>query len=274
MDFLWPAGAGDRQELAGYEARAADQSAVDILRRHQFLGVGGLHRAAVENADPLPRFAVARNKLVADEIVHLGDVTQRRGQPGTDGPDRLIGDHQMLGAVRQRAVELRAHNDERISGIALSTCLADADDGEKPGAPRCKRLGAHLRVGLMMILPPLGVTDDNRGRAGIGEHFRGDVAGMGSGGLGVAILPADGDPGSPRLSGEAGNEQKRRADQDVDVLRQLGGSGNDPVQGGRGGGEAVHLPIAGNERTACGHGVSVRRFNRPGQSRRTSAGRC
>src|SRR6185437_9445674 len=45
------AGADDRPEIGGDQARAADQRAVDIGHRHQFACVAGLHRSAIKDAD-------------------------------------------------------------------------------------------------------------------------------------------------------------------------------------------------------------------------------
>src|SRR4051812_29322692 len=43
-------GGDDRGEIGGLEAGAADEGAVDVGHRQQFLGVVGLDRAAVEDA--------------------------------------------------------------------------------------------------------------------------------------------------------------------------------------------------------------------------------
>ena len=96
--------------------------------------------------------------------MNLLDILRRRGQPGADRPDRLIGHHQITGrrAVRQRALELGAADIERLAGIALLAGLADADDRDEPGPPDRLGLGAHQRVALAMIGAPLGMADDDR----------------------------------------------------------------------------------------------------------------
>src|SRR6266508_170658 len=81
-----PINACNRQELISLEARAADQRAVDVGNAHELRGIGGLHRAAVEDAHPLPRLAVTRDQLPADEPVHLGNVGRRRREAAADGP--------------------------------------------------------------------------------------------------------------------------------------------------------------------------------------------
>jgi hypothetical protein len=42
-----------------------------------------------------------------------------------------------------------------------------------------------------MVGPPLGMSDDHRRGAGIGQHLGGNVAGMGSRRFGVAVLPSN-----------------------------------------------------------------------------------
>ena len=157
----------------------------------------GLYRAAVEDADAC-LFGLADDpaQLVADEGVHLGDICRRRGQPGADRPDRLVGDDEIGRARRlgNRAAQLPADDGERLARLALALRLADADDGGKPGAMGGRGLGADLGVLLAVVLAALGMADDREGRPGIGEHLGGDVAGEGAGFLGVAILPADRDP--------------------------------------------------------------------------------
>ena len=100
----------DRQEIRRLEAGAADQRAVDVGDRHQFGGVRWLDRAAIEDADLGPLALEAIGQGIADKPVNLLDIGGRRGQPGTDRPDRLIGDHQIgrCRAIRQRSIQLAA----------------------------------------------------------------------------------------------------------------------------------------------------------------------
>src|SRR5215208_467374 len=127
----------DPQEIRRDEAGAADKRPVDVLNREQLLGVRWLDRAAVEDADAC-RFGLADDpaQLVAYEGVHLGNVCRRRGQPGADCPNRLVGDHETGRArrLRNRAAQLPADDGERLTRLALALRLADADDRRKPGA--------------------------------------------------------------------------------------------------------------------------------------------
>ena len=74
----------------------------------------------------------------------------------------------------------------------------------------------HQGIALAMVGAPLGMADDDGAGAGIGQHFGGNIAGMGAGGLGMAILrrrPRAFD--AARLVGESRDQGRRRADQQI-----------------------------------------------------------
>src|ERR1700736_3938628 len=137
-----PTALGDRPEILDPEAGAADERAVDFAMRQDLGGVLRVDRAAVE--DPSPG-----GDAGADRRVHLDDVGGRRGQPGADRPDRLIGNDQLVGAgtVRQRAGELRGNNGQRTAGLALEAGLANTEDRNEPGAPAGYGLDVDLGIG-------------------------------------------------------------------------------------------------------------------------------
>src|SRR5581483_4393620 len=153
--------AGDRQKFFGCEARAADQGAVDIINRHQLRGVVRLHRSAIEDADLLCRLTIAGGERLANEAVHIGDVSRRWRQSGTDRPDRLVGDGEIGRAVRRRTLDLPAHHGAGMTGIALGTRFADTNNGREAGPPGGKRLVADHCVALAVIVAALGMADDD-----------------------------------------------------------------------------------------------------------------
>ena len=235
-----------------------------LATRHQFLGVRRLHRAAVEDAHRLPGRAVALDDPLADEFMGLRHVGGGRRQAGADGPDRLIGDHQIGGghAVRQRAVELAAEHVERLAGLALGAGLADADDRDEAGAPGGLRLGAHLGVGFLVQGAALGMADDHgawrRASASISAEMSPVKAPDGSAWQSwppIAILePAR--PSAKVMTSVAGGQIIRstlaqRSAGALHDLAELGGRGLEPV----------HLPIARDQRAAlrCGHSLPLNR---------------
>ncbi len=138
----------------------------------------------------LPKRAVSRLRMKPCTRRHL----LASGSAGSDRPDRLISDDQVGRGrrVRQRAVELAADHVQRLPASRSAALLADADDGHEPcpvGGHAPWRAPAHRsRDGRRA---PLGMTDNDGVGAGIGQLFSRDIAGMGAGGLGVAILRAD-----------------------------------------------------------------------------------
>ncbi len=105
--------------------------------------------------------------------VHLGNVAGRSGEPGADGPDRLVGQHRVGGAdpVRQRCESCLLHHRERQAGPALARGLADADDGREAGAMRGQRLAPHVAGAFAVIGAALGMAHDDGAGARIPEHL-------------------------------------------------------------------------------------------------------
>ena len=119
----------------------------------KLLGIGGLHRAAIEDADATPGRAEARRQPLADEAVNLGHVGRRRRQPGADRPDRLIGDDEIADAPSgSEPSSWRADDVAGAAGLALGARLADANNGDQPGPMRRHGLGAHLGIGFVVVV--------------------------------------------------------------------------------------------------------------------------
>ena len=135
-----------------------------------------------------------------------------------------------------------------ISRSALR--LADADDGDEPGAPRGFRLGAHDGVGLAVVGAALGMADDDMRGAGVLQHLGRDVAGMRAAFLGVAVLAAGLDrraaTGSrrPASSSVAGTQISASVSASRPLMKPWP-IGAQLVERGAG---AVHLPVAGDQR--------------------------
>ena len=182
----------------------------------------------------------------------LGNIVCGRREAGPDGPYRLVGDDEAGGAcaVRQRAVELPIAYRKGASGLALRAGLANAHDRDEAGSPGCLRLGADRRVVFAMILPPLRVADDHRRRAGVGQHFGGQLARKGAGRLGPAILAADQKLRAARARRKAHQQGRRRADHEVDLRGQRCCALNHAVELGGGAAQSVHFPIARHKRAA------------------------
>ena len=105
----------NRPEIVGVQAGAADERAVHLSEAEDRIRILRVDRAAIKDAS-------ARWYAVAHRGVRRGDVFHRRGQPGTDRPDRLVRDDEAGwgSAVGDRTCELRRDDFDLLSGLALT----------------------------------------------------------------------------------------------------------------------------------------------------------
>ncbi|MCY1234745.1 hypothetical protein D9M72_473340 [compost metagenome] len=120
------------------------------------------------------------------------------------------------------------------------------------------RLRTHQRIAFGMIGAALGMTDNDVGAETIGDHFGGNVAGVGARLLLMAILRADQQRAIVAKRRRHVEQGRRRADQRFDLGGEFAldpfGHRLDLIERGAG---SVHLPVAGDERADIGrHAVS------------------
>ncbi len=132
-------GGDDAQEGGGFEGGAAHQGAVEVGFGQETGGVVRGDAAAVEDADVFGRGAQDLPQAAADEGVHLLGLPGGGGEAGADGPDRLIGQDQLLAGegaqVGQALLQLLPHPGQGLLRLALLEGLADTADGAEAGAP-------------------------------------------------------------------------------------------------------------------------------------------
>src|SRR3546814_18361401 len=106
------------------------------------------------------------------------DIVHRRGAPGADRPDRLIGDdkHRARAGVRYRPVKLAADDIEGPAGIALRLGFTNADDADKAMPDHGLRLGADFFAGFLLIGAAFAMADDAEPPPGLLQPPRGDAA--------------------------------------------------------------------------------------------------
>jgi hypothetical protein len=158
-----------------------------------------------------------------------------------------------------------------LAGIAFGTRLADTDDGKEAGTPRRKRFASHHGIGLAVIASALGMADDDGSGAGIFEHFGGNIARIGAGRFGVAVLAADGDARTARQRRKARYQRGRRAYDKVGVGQAADASHDGLKLAGRGH-KPVHFPIACNQRAAR-HRFGLKIVRHSAVSRPTAPGK-
>src|ERR1700722_9213401 len=83
----------DRSELAGVQAGAADEGAVNVLSIHDRRDIVALDGPAIQNTHSGPGFASGRGgNVLPDRGRHHLRVARRGDLAGADRPDRLPGD--------------------------------------------------------------------------------------------------------------------------------------------------------------------------------------
>ena len=138
------------------------------------------------------------------------------------------------------------------TGLALGPGLADADDRDKPGAPRRPRLRLHLRVGLAAGMPALGMPDNRVAASGVLQHLGADAAGERARRLRMAILAAERDAAAGERLADRAEQCEGRTDEQVAAMQILGLAGARPLGDLAGqrapvGAQQVHLPVAGDK---------------------------
>ncbi len=203
---------------------------------------------------------------------------RRRGRlAGADRPDRLVGDHD-TGGLRPRALRPgrgRAGPERRTSVAPASRSasrLPDAEDRVETDRQRRRHLLGQRLVRLAEELAPLGVAEEDAGRAGVGEHRHRNLARVRAA-LGLmAVLGQHAHPQRREHVRHLTEGRQRRADGEIDLVDLV----QAPLQRLRErpgvGAELEHLPVARHDRRALddpfGH---VRMIPHPG--RRRGAGR-
>jgi hypothetical protein len=195
---------------------------------------------------------------------HISCASPERGGPtGPDRPDGLVGDDQ-VGGVRhlhagEAAAQLADDHLDRLAGLALIEVLAHAQDRSHAVTLDRLHLGVDELVRLGEQRATFRVAADHVPDVEPGQHRRRDLAGEGALVLGVAVLCAEGHRELVRLEQGLQRPQRHegRAHDDLlafvvlllEVVRQLLDE-LDRLEV-----VAVHLPVAGDDRGAVGHGV-------------------
>ena len=213
-------------------------------------GIGGLYRSAVQDAHALA-VRKARREFFPDKRVHGPDIFCRRCLSGADGPDGFIGDNRILHGrtVGKRRCKLRCHDLVLAAGFPLGFRFSDTNDGDQAVCIGRNRLVMHLRIGFLVILPALGMAEDDILGPDIMEHGGGDITRKSPVRFLGTILRAQ--PHGFQVAFHRRNMHERRADDEIApggeaVLRR------DPClhivdQGGGHGQRSVHLPVSGDQ---------------------------
>ena len=255
--------------------RAPPTSATARISR----GVARLDRAAVEDRRDAAALAQPLDHGGAHGGVDLVDLLQRRRQAGADGPDRLIGHGEGLAGERSRqgAADLARTTATASPASRWARVSPTQMIGSSPARSGGLDLGGDQGVGLAELLTALGVAEDDQGRAGVLQHLGRDAAGEGARASARQSWPpiSIGPPSTTRPCVRSGS----RAGTGRRGPRRLGFQISQRLQApglGQIGGQAVHLPVAGDQLHGLFHALclgAVSRDAKPAAQRLTLAGR-
>ncbi len=165
-----------------------------------------------------------------------------RGCPaGTDRPDGLVRDHEVLAPTGREGerLDLDLEDELGVARLALLERLADTGDHAQSFVERCPCAPRHHLVRLAEELAALRVADERARDTELAQHRRRDLAGVCALRLPVDVLRVD-----LRAALDGDRERgKRRAEDDVDALGRLEGL----EERARLRRPLEHLPVAGDQ---------------------------
>src|SRR5437773_9652041 len=91
---------GRSGEVGGFEARPTDEAAVDLGLFHQAARVGGRNASTIENAYLRRERAEWTLEQPSNQAHRFVRILRRGRLPGTDRPDRLVGDRKFRGLAQ------------------------------------------------------------------------------------------------------------------------------------------------------------------------------
>ncbi|SPQ22851.1 8f06b728-0bcb-4c77-b950-6ad28b6375f7 [Thermothielavioides terrestris] len=182
-----------QQLTLGLQAGTANQETVNVLLLGKVLAVLAVDAATVEDPGLVgDRVAELGPEPLADGLVHLLGLLDGGDLAGADGPDGLVGDHDLL-PVGGRELggeggQLALDDRDRVAGLALLERLAAAPDDADAALDGGLGLGRHQLVRLAQQRPPLRVAQDGPVDVAVLELGHADLARVGAVGLVVDVL--------------------------------------------------------------------------------------
>src|SRR6185369_10721605 len=209
----------DGEEILGDQRCAAYQATVDVRLGEQFRGIGRFHAAAVQDAQRAGNCSIDSRQFATNEGVDRLCLGRRRGTPGPDRPDRLIG-HDRRGKRRDATgldhrIELLADYRLRGARIALLERFADAQDRNKSFGLGPGEFRGYAGARLAMVLAPFGMPHEHMGGPDVPEHAGGNLAGDRALCVFADILRAKGHRAAALLSDQIGEIHARREDRKI-----------------------------------------------------------
>ncbi|AQZ32492.1 hypothetical protein BHQ29_03800 [Pseudomonas sp. LPH1] len=123
--------ATDRTEFIRIQRGATYEPPIDIPHAEQLGSTGGLHTATIKNSQPTRDTSIELRNLRADRCMHFLSLLGRSGQPGANGPYRLIGNYGVLQRIDTQRVDhrgqLATHHTQRCIRFTLLAGFTNAE---------------------------------------------------------------------------------------------------------------------------------------------------
>ncbi len=185
--------------------------------------------------------------------MHLLRLLLGGGTAGTDGPDRLVGDHGLgeTGRADQLQHRRQLAGDDRFSlpGLALFQGLAHAQHRHQAGVLGGGELACDQLAAFMVVLATLGMADQAIAGPDLDQHGRADFAGVGALLVAAHVLCAKGQAGLAEVLDQLPQVGQRRQDHHVHPLQRQPG-GHLPQQFIGELTAAMQLPVSGDDLAA------------------------
>eukprot|EP00955_Chlamydomonas_euryale_P069886 360618-Chlamydomonas_euryale.AAC.2 len=257
----------DAEERIGLQRRAADQEAVHVLQRRQFVAILVVDGAAVKDAQLGRRLAAnPRLEQLAQVRVHLLRLLRGCDDASADGPDWLVCHYDarpVLHLVHERR-HLRLQYAEHRAALALLQRLADAGDDRHAERQRARRLGSDDFVRLAAHRAALRVAGQDPLDPQVQHRLAANLAGVRAGALKPKVLAADGELAAVDYRVDVPQVQEGGGYHHIDLgLIYAAGAAVQPIHqllDARS--RAVALPVAADEELSIAGGDDTQRATR------------
>ena len=211
-------------KVAGDEAGATDESAIDVGLGHEFGGVGGFDATTVLDADFLGGWGVGDfGEDFADEGVGALGLFRGSGATGADGPNGFVGEDRLgegLGIeIGETSAELFFEDFLDETGVAFREGFADTDDGLEGGFVGGLGFEIDHGIGLTEEGAAFAVAEDDIADKEFAEHGSADFASESSAFFPMDILGAEFDIlDIIQASGDSGQGGEGWSDDDIEAF--------------------------------------------------------
>ncbi len=158
--------ATDRTEFIRIQRSSTYEPPIDIPHTEQLGCTGGLYTAAIKNSQLTRDISIQLRNLRTDGCMHFLSLLRRSGQPGADGPYRLISNYGIVQRIDTQGIDhrgqLATHHTQRCIRLTLLTGFTNAEHGSQARRLHCRKLAHDHFVIFTQNQATLGVTNQHQ----------------------------------------------------------------------------------------------------------------